>query len=274
LSIFLTLLAAASAIAIAMSSAPVASSVALWVFAASAGGYGALVGAGGGFLLVPFLLIALDLPPEIAAGTSLSAVFAQATTSAVLALQDRRVDRVAAAWMAAVAVPGSIVGAVAADWLSGPLFSWTFAVLLVAGAAAVTWGPRTSDAGDQPVGRWHEHKALALGASLAIGVASSALGVGGGVFLVPLMIAGLAFPPLVAIATSQAILCASSLVGLATHARLGHVDLALASVLAPAMVTGAVAARRIAPHVPVTALRRLLAVALLLVGLRLAWRAS
>jgi len=36
-----------------------------------AGGYGAIVGAGGGFIYVPALLLILDMNPSIAAGTGL-----------------------------------------------------------------------------------------------------------------------------------------------------------------------------------------------------------
>ena len=56
------------------------------------GAFGTLIGAGGGFLLVPLLLIGYHFPPPEAVGTSLSLVFLNAASGSFAYLRQRRVD--------------------------------------------------------------------------------------------------------------------------------------------------------------------------------------
>lgn len=63
--------------------------------------------------------------------------------------------------------------------------------------------------------------ALAIAAGLFIGVASGILGVGGGVFLVPIMTLGFAFPQHLAQGTSLAAILPTAIVGAWTHHRRG-----------------------------------------------------
>jgi len=75
------------------------------------GALGTLIGAGGGFLLVPLLILAYRLPPADAVGTSLALVFLNALSGTVAYLRQRRVD-LSLGWKFAVAtVPGAVGGA-------------------------------------------------------------------------------------------------------------------------------------------------------------------
>ena len=56
------------------------------------GAFGTLIGAGGGFLLVPLLVLGYHFPPAQAVGTSLSLVFLNAASGSVAYLRQRRVD--------------------------------------------------------------------------------------------------------------------------------------------------------------------------------------
>src|SRR2546422_8818234 len=56
------------------------------------GAFGTLIGAGGGFLLVPLLLIGYHFRPADAVGTSLSLVFLNAASGSFAYLRQRRVD--------------------------------------------------------------------------------------------------------------------------------------------------------------------------------------
>ena len=56
------------------------------------GAFGTLVGAGGGFLLVPLLVLGYGFAPADAVGTSLSLVFLNALSGSVAYLRQRRVD--------------------------------------------------------------------------------------------------------------------------------------------------------------------------------------
>ena len=56
-----------------------------------AGAYGVLVGAGGGFILTPLLIIFWKLDPVVAAGTGLKAVWINALSGSYVLLRQRRV---------------------------------------------------------------------------------------------------------------------------------------------------------------------------------------
>ena len=75
------------------------------------GALGTLIGAGGGFLLVPLLLLVYHLPPPDAVGTSLAVVFLNAVSGTLAYLRQRRVDLGLGVRFAAATLPGAIGGA-------------------------------------------------------------------------------------------------------------------------------------------------------------------
>src|SRR6266852_5237401 len=56
------------------------------------GSFGTFIGAGGGFLIVPLLLIGYQFSPPDAVGTSLSVVFLNALSGSVAYARQRRID--------------------------------------------------------------------------------------------------------------------------------------------------------------------------------------
>jgi uncharacterized protein len=90
------------------------------------------LGVGGGFLAVPALVVALQMPMNLAVGTSLMII----TLNAVSSLAPR-LATAAIAWHVVVpfiiaAIVGSIIGKRVADRLSGTALARAFAVMLVA----------------------------------------------------------------------------------------------------------------------------------------------
>src|SRR5207244_7591248 len=75
------------------------------------GTFGTLIGAGGGFLLVPLLLIGYHFQPPDAVGTSLALVFLNAASGSFAYLRQRRVDLSLGWKFAAATIPGAIGGA-------------------------------------------------------------------------------------------------------------------------------------------------------------------
>ncbi len=249
--------------------------------------YGAIVGAGGGFLMVPALLLLGDRAPEEAAGTSLLVVMVGAIVASLTAHAQRRVDLRSALVFALAMVPGSLLGAWISPLLKEGRFELCFAILIFAlalgllirpvpegGATSARWigfwpAERTlTDASGQV---HHYRFSLGLGTltSVAIGLMSSALGIGGGILQVPAMIHLLAFPPLVATATSQVVLTASAIVGSTTHVALGHVVFRTAAVLAGGALIGGRLGALLAPKIRGPRTIRLLALGLLVVSVRL-----
>lgn len=267
---------------------PPLEAIAWSLLGASATTYGAIVGAGGGFLMVPALLLLGHRAPEEAAGTSLLVVMVGAIVASWTAHAQRRVDVKSALVFALAMVPGSLLGAWISPLLKEGRFELSFAALIAvlaigllirpvptAGSAGARWlsfwpAERALTDASGEVHRYRFSMGLGTLLSVAIGLMSSALGIGGGILQVPAMIHLLAFPPLVATATSQLVLTASAIVGSTTHVALGHVEFRTAAVLAGGALIGGRLGALLAPKIRGPRTIRLLALGLLAVSLRLA----
>lgn len=112
---------------------------------------------------------------------------------------------------------------------------------------------------------------LVIGALLigvAAGVLSGLLGVGGGIVIVPLMALALGQDQHVAQGVSLAVIVPTALVGAVTNWRKGNVDARMAVLFAIGAVVGSVAGATVAAQLSGPVLRRLFAVALVLLGYR------
>jgi uncharacterized membrane protein YfcA len=110
--------------------------------------------------------------------------------------------------------------------------------------------------------------------STAIGLLSSLLGIGGGVFQVPVMISILRFPVHVATATSQFVLLFMAGEASAVHLAAGDLageNLVRVLLLTVGVVPGAQLGARLAQRFRGPHIARLLAAALVVVGARLLW---
>jgi len=110
---------------------------------------------------------------------------------------------------------------------------------------------------------------LAVLGGFVIGVLSGAMGIGGGILLVPLMVLGFGFAQHVAQGTSLAAIIPTSLVGAATHDRAGTVDRAAALWLSVGGVTGSLLGAVAAVHLPRALLVRLFGALLLFSAYRI-----
>ena len=91
-------------------------------------------------------------------------------------------------------------------------------------------------AGGIPTGRDWVVRVIAVGA--VAGFFSALFGVGGGIVIVPLLIAWLAFDAKIATATSLASILLTATAGAITHGGLGNVDLAVAALIGIPAVAG------------------------------------
>src|SRR6476469_3598159 len=96
------------------------------------GAYGTLIGAGGGFILVPILLFLYpnERPATITA-ISLAVVFFNALSGSVAYARQRRIDYRTGLIFAAATAPGAIFGALAANVIPRRLFDIIFGAVLV-----------------------------------------------------------------------------------------------------------------------------------------------
>ena len=255
------------------------------------GGFGTLVGVGGGFLVVPILLLVYKLPPPVAAATSLVVVFLNAASGTVSYLRAKRVDLKTGMVLATATVPGALVGPFLATRIPDRAFRIAFGVLMLCMAAFLYLRPerRSSAAGPIAHDWWHVHRhftdaagdsfdyaynlPLALGISLVVGVLSSLLGIGGGIIHVPAMIHVMSFPVHVATATSHFVLAITSLVGVIGYQSRGLIDWPVAAPIGVGVLVGAQAGAALSRRTHGTRIVRLLTVAVVVLAVRLLWSA-
>ena len=253
------------------------------------GGYGTMIGAGGGFVLVPILLLLYpSASPDFITSISLAVVFFNAGSGTAAYLRQQRVDLQAANMFAAATIPGAIAGAFVIGYIPRGVFDVVFAVLLLAIAAFLLLRPsptrrvvqRTHRRGE--VVRVHTDREgvmysysyniwAGVGTSTGVGFLSSLLGIGGGVIHVPIMVRVLRFPAHIATATSHYVLMVSALAGTLVHVSTGQLSggYTITAALALGVLAGAQVGAALSNRVHGELLIRLLGGALALTSLRL-----
>jgi len=248
------------------------------------GTLGTLIGAGGGFLLLPILIFLYphDSPAMLTA-TSLSVVFFNASSGTAAYLRMRRVDLRAGLIFAAAGLPGSVLGVFVTQQLHRHQFNMLLGGLLgLAGVRilvapegpsrrATATGTRRLVESDGTVHVYSPRLWQGALASAGIGFISSMLGIGGGIIHVPLMVYGLGFPTHVATATSHFVLAVLSLAAVLVHLGTGTLRLTAGRIvpLAAGVLVGAQLGARVSSRVHGRWIMRGLAIGLLLVGVRL-----
>jgi uncharacterized protein len=255
------------------------------------GTYGTLIGAGGGIFLVPTLLVLYPQEsPNTIASISLAVVFFNAASGTIAYARMRRVDYRAGLLFAAATVPGAILGAYATSFLSRQLFDLILSVVILSLAVLLIVRPNpqirpvhlpryalTRHLTDSKGVAYDYAFSTPLGAglSLLIGCASSLLGIGGGAFHVPVLVYVLHFPLHVATATSHFTLAIMSLIGSVTHIIIGDFSHGIRRTLAltVGVLVGAQLGATLSQRLRGITLIRILAVGLVLFGLRLVMQA-
>ena len=204
------------------------------------GTYGTIIGAGGGFIIVPLLvfLFTADSPSMITAA-SLAVIFVNATSGTIAYAVQKRISYKTGILFAAATIPGALLGSWLTHFIPRRLFGVFFGGLLVLVAVflSITRGIRGRRAHSGPVkGAARSGKvidtvvdrqgnsyalsynvAAGIGLSLVIGCFSSLVGIGGGLIHVPVLTWLFNFPLHVATATSHFILIFTSLAGVVEH---------------------------------------------------------
>src|SRR3954452_7456191 len=101
------------------------------LFGIFVGTYGTLVGAGGGFIIVPVMLLVYHATPQQASATSLAVVFFNALSGTLAYARQGKVDYRTGWRFAAATVPGAIIGVYVQSFFSGRFFSALFGALLL-----------------------------------------------------------------------------------------------------------------------------------------------
>lgn len=252
------------------------------------GAYGTLIGAGGGFVLVPLLLLLYpSATSDTVASISLAVVFFNALAGSLAYARLRRIDFTSGMLFAIATVPGAILGALTTAALPRRLFDAILGTVLVVGAVVLVTRRPVTTAPRAPRGRYSWSRVVVeadgtthafsydprvgVAVSLVIGYFSSVFGIGGGVIHVPVLARLLHFPIHVATATSQFTLAVMALTGTIVHIVSGAFQHGVrrTAALSVGVLIGAPVGAWLSSRLHGQWILRSLALALAFVGLRL-----
>lgn len=250
------------------------------------GAYGTIIGAGGGFLLVPALLLFYPIEkPETITSISLAVVFFNALSGSLAYAHMKRINFRSGIVFSIATIPGAILGALTTTYIPRRQFDLLFGILMFAASVLLLVRPgpgkREEKSGhsltqetikEQEKARLFPYN-LVLGAGLSTGLGyiSSFLGIGAGFIYVPALVYFLKFPVHIATATSQFILMIMAFTGTVTHVFSGmfHHGTNQTVALAIGVVLGAQLGARLSERIRGDLIIRGLALALAFVGIRL-----
>jgi uncharacterized protein len=260
----------------------------LTLLGVAVGAYGTLIGAGGGILIVPALLLLYPHEtPSTIASISLAVVFLNALSGTLAYGHMHRIDYRAGLLFGAATVPGAVFGAYATSLLSRQLFDLLFSILVLSLATFILVRPVPKR---QPPRMYRRHvthtlvdfkgtrysysfsNRLGVLLSMVIGGISSMFGIGGGPFQVPVLVYTLDFPLHVATATSQFMLLIMSSIGSVSHLLAGSFvhGHRRTLFLGIGVVVGAQVGARLSQRLSGQSISLILAAGLVLIGIRLA----
>lgn len=254
------------------------------------GTFGTLIGAGGGFILVPLLLIFYpQLGPELTTAVSMAVVAVNAISGTLAYAKSGRIDYRAGIIFAAFTIPGSILGVYTIRYIPKETFSIIFgSMLLVLSLYLFFKNKKTSFDKDIVLSSGHMsiitdtagntylysyNQWMGNVISIIVGFISPLLGIGGGIIHVPAMVNWLKFPVHIATATSHFILAVMATVSVLVHTYNGaymhtetvYMVLFLSLGVVPGAQLGAYFSHKLKSHV----ILRVLSVCLVVVGIRI-----
>jgi uncharacterized membrane protein YfcA len=237
----------------------------------AAGLFGAILGVGGGIIVVPALVYLARYDQRAAAGTSMGAIAFTASFGALLYAVQGHQHPAEAAIIGIPAGAGVLLGAAIQQRVPLRLLSLLFGVIvLVVGLRLLEPGWLDFHAIEHR--RWWVY-ALAAGIGLAGGVLAGMFGVGGGILLVPTLVLALGLAQLDAAATSLLAMLPATFLGAWRHDRYGNLVRRASAAIGITSIAGVAAGIAIAERLPEATLRRIFGGFLLLTAAQIAWGA-
>jgi len=253
-----------------------------------------MVGIGGGFLLVPALILLFQLPAKNAVAVSLVAICGTTFSSTIGYIRQGRVDYKLGLLYDVLDVPGIVVGAyittlLPQNILAGVcgLFITALSLLVMKRKEKRKEGPRLEEEprASRTGTRWRRKLVdsrgvvveyyirgphLALVSSFLGGLVTGLSGLGGGITDVSTMIL-LGVPPHIAVASSEFAMAVTNGVGVVAHGLLNNILVEYALPIAIGTAMGAQVGCTLAKRVKGEDIRRMLSLIALFAGLRLTY---
>jgi hypothetical protein len=259
--------------------------VPLLLLAGAASGFLAgMFGVAGGIVLVPVLLVILQnngvsslVATHITFGTSLLAIAVSSVSASYEYARNKHVVWRAVWLIGGASVVGALIGTALASALLAKSLQQIFSAVVVLAALRLLSEQRKPKGDPEP----NMSPPALLLTGLAVGVVSSLAGIGGGVLSIPILYSSLRFPLKKALGTSSTTIVITALAGSAGYAiqgwgnallpplTLGYVAYLHAVPVAVAWVPMAMLGAVLASRTPPPTLKKVFAVILLIVAIRM-----
>jgi uncharacterized protein len=270
------------------------SAILIFLLAIVAGILGAMMGLGGGIIIVPALTLMFGYDFRTAVAASTVSVIATSTGAAVAYLRDRLTNTRVAMWLEMGTASGAMTGAVIAGALNARFLFFLFAALLAYSAYSM-WQVRKSElpegvepdalsrrlqlAGsyhDKVLGRKVDYQVRGTGLGLVLmyfsGAAAGLLGIGAGIFKVLAMDQVMKMPIKASTATSNFMIGVTAAASSVVYFVRGDVRPEVAGPVALGVLGGALIGTRIMVRMKGTTIRKLFIPILLIVAGQMLWK--
>jgi len=257
---------------------------------AVAGGFGSVLGLGGGFVLVPFFEFALGLPFVTATGLSLMTIVGNSASVSAAPEGRELVNTRLAMVLQILTVAGAVSGTTLLHYglISDQFSKRVFGVVTIFGALAILLrlnkrnvitehvddvgelGGRVLDGDSGQLVAYHIRRfPVVVLTSYVAGIVSSLAGIGGGVVIVPALNSWCGVPLRVAAATSAIVIGVTAIPGVLAKFPFADVSVTqLAAVGVLGVLLGSKGGLWISARAPVRTLKLVLAVVLIALGAR------
>jgi uncharacterized protein len=272
---------------------PIAFVLIVFSISLAAGVLGALLGLGGGIIVVPALTLAMGIDIRYAIGASIVSVIATSSGAAAAYVRQHLTNLRAAMFLELATTSGAISGAFLAGVIGGRWLFILFGLLLGYSALAMLRQPRESATGvppdpladrlrlhgsylDEATGEVHDYRIgrskLGLFLMYLAGAVSGLLGIGSGALKVPAMDLAMGIPMKVSTATSNFMIGVTAASSAGVYFSRGDIDPFVAGPVAAGVVLGAFAGSRLLSKLSAGRVRMLFVIVLIAIALQMLYR--
>ncbi|CEP69394.1 Transmembrane protein TauE like [Moorella glycerini] len=268
-------------------------SLTLMIFAGSvlAGVIGALLGLGGGIIIIPLLTLVFGIDIRYAIGASIVSVIATSSGAAAAYIRDRITNIRIGMFLEMATTTGAIVGAFMAGLISSRLLYFIFAFVMGYSTMALFQRRNVELARDLPphplaiklqlAGSYYDqvlHQQVnyisagvyaGFGTMFAAGILSGLLGIGNGVFKVMAMDMFMKLPMKVSTATSNFMIGITAAASAGIYFARGYINPAITAPVALGVVLGAILGTRLMVRLRNATIRKVFLPVLVYVALQM-----
>ena len=269
--------------------------VAVFLISIVAGFLGALLGLGGGLIVIPALTLLLHVDIRLAIGASIISVIATSSGAAAAYVKEHIANIRVAMFLELGTTTGAITGAYLAGRVHPRFLYVLFGAMLGYSAVAMLKGVHSAHF-NRPVGRasrwlrlsskyydaasgdvveYPVHRPiLGLALMYGAGTASGLLGIGSGALKVPAMDLGMGLPMKVSTATSNLMIGVTAAASAGLYFARGQIDPFIAAPVALGVLGGALAGSHYLGRIQSERLRKVFVVVLLVIAAQMIWKGA